>query len=62
MRTYLFEILAVLLLGGGVAFFVETVVFLGRRDYLGALLVAAVGFAVMRVGAELARMALAERR
>ena len=38
MRRYFFETLATLLLLGGLGFFCETVVFLGRHDYLAALL------------------------
>jgi hypothetical protein len=61
MRRHLFEVLAVLLLLGGLVFFGECVRHLGRRDYLGSLLLAVVGVAVLNVGAELARLALIER-
>ena len=61
MRRHLFEALAVLLLLGGVLFCVECVRHLGHRDYLGSLLLAVIGIAVLNVGAELARLALIER-
>jgi H+/gluconate symporter-like permease len=61
VRRYFFEILAVLLLLGGLVFFGEVVHHLGQRDYLGALLLSIIGVAVLNVGAELARLALIER-
>jgi len=61
VRRRYFEILAVLLLLGGLAFFGECVRHLGQRDYLGAILLAVIGVAVLNVGAELARLALIER-
>ncbi len=62
MRKYFFEVLAFILLGGSLVFFYECVRFLGRRDYVAATLLMFVGFAVIRVGAELARLALIERQ
>jgi hypothetical protein len=61
VRRPLFEVLAVLLLLGGLVFFGECVHQLGHRDYLGAILLAVIGVAVLNVGAELARLALIER-
>jgi hypothetical protein len=61
MRKYFFEVLAVLLLFGGLVFFAECVRHLGHRDYIGAILLAVIGVAVLNVGAELARLALIER-
>ncbi len=61
MRRSFFEILAFILVVGSLGFFVQAVSFLSRRDYLAAVLVVLVGFAVLRVGAEFARLALAER-
>jgi hypothetical protein len=61
VRRYLFEVLALLLLLGGLVFCAECVQHLGRRDYLGSLLLAVIGIAVLNVGAELARLALLER-
>ncbi len=61
MRRYFFEILTFILVVGSLGFFVQAVSFLSRRDYLAAVLVTLVGFAVLRVGGELARLALAER-
>ena len=39
-------------------FFYECVIFLTRRDYVGAIVLMFVGFAVIRGGSELARHAL----
>ena len=61
MRNYLFEGLAVLLLLSGLVFFGECVHHLGLRDYVGSLLLAGIGIALLNVGAELARLALIER-
>jgi hypothetical protein len=61
MRRYFFEALAVILIFGSLGFFVQCVSFLGRHDYIAALLLLLVGWAVMGVGAELARLALVER-
>lgn len=61
MRRYFFETLAVLLLLGGLVFFAECVRHLGQRDYLGSILLAVIGVAVLNVGAELARLALIEK-
>jgi len=61
VRRYFYEVLAVLLLLGGLVFFGEVVRHLGQRDYLGALLLAIIGVAVLNVGAELARLALVDR-
>jgi hypothetical protein len=46
----------------GLAFFHECVTLLARRDYVAAILVMFIGFAVMRGGAELARLVLGARR
>jgi hypothetical protein len=61
MRRYFFEILAVLLIGGSMFFFKETLDYLARRDYVAALLVMLIGVAVISVGKEMARLALVQR-
>ncbi len=61
MRRYFFEILAVLLIGGSLFFFNETLNYLARRDYVAALLVMVIGVAVISVGKEMARLALVQR-
>ena len=61
MRRYFFELLALLLLLGSLVFFGLCVGALARRDYVAGLLLAGIGFAVIHVGVELARLALAER-
>ncbi|HXU71505.1 MAG TPA: hypothetical protein VN947_19365 [Polyangia bacterium] len=61
MRKYFFEGLALLLILGSLGFFVECVHYLGRHDYVAAILLLGVGISVSRVGAELARLALVER-
>ncbi len=61
MRKYFFESLALLLIVGSLGFFFECVHYLGKRDYVAAILLLFVGLAVIHVGAELARLALVER-
>ena len=61
MRRAAFPLSVVLWLGG-IAFFYQCVRFLAGRDYVAAILVMFVGFAVMRGGSELARLALGARR
>lgn len=61
MRRYFFEILAVLLIGGSLFFFKETLDYLSRREYVSSLLVMVIGIAVISVGKEMARLALVQR-
>ncbi len=61
MKRYFFEVLAVLLIGGSLVFFRETLDYLARRDYVAALLVMLIGVAVISVGKEMARLALVQR-
>ncbi len=61
VRRHFFEILALLLIGGSLFFFKETLDYLARRDYVAALLVMLIGVAVISVGKEMARLALVQR-
>jgi hypothetical protein len=61
VRRYFFEILALVLVGGSLLFFYECITFLMRRDYIGAIILMFIGFAVIRVGAEMARVALVQK-
>ena len=61
MRRWFFEILAALLLCGSLVFFYDCIRSLAERDYVGAILLMFIGFAVIRVGADLARLALVDR-
>ena len=61
MRRYFFEALSLILILGSLGFFAECISYLGRHDYVAALLVFFVGLSVIHVGAELARLALVER-
>jgi hypothetical protein len=61
MRRPLYEVLAAVLILGGVAFFVECCSLLVRRDYVAAIILFFVGNSVCNVGAELARLALVQR-
>ena len=61
MRRYFFEILAVALMGGSLFFFKESLSYLARRDYVGAMIVMLIGVAVISVGKEMARLALVQR-
>ncbi len=61
MRRYFFEILALALFGGSLYFFLESIAYLSQRDYVSAILVFFIGLAVISVGKEMARLALAQR-
>jgi hypothetical protein len=61
VRRYFFEILAVILISASLLFFYECVAFLTRRDYVAAIILMFIGFAVIRIGAELARIALVQK-
>ena len=61
MRVYFFEILAVLLMGGSIVFFVECIGYLSKRDYVGAIILMFVGLSVISVGKEMARLALIQK-
>lgn len=61
MRKYFFEALSVILILGSLGFFLQSVSYLSRHDYVAAILLLFVGLAVINVGAELARLALVER-
>lgn len=62
VKKYFFESLSFILFIGSLGFFYECIQFLSRRDYVAATLLMFIGFAVIRVGAELARLALIERQ
>lgn len=61
MRKYFFEILSVLLFAGSLVFFVESLSFLTKRDYVAAVILTLIGVAVISVGKELARLALVQK-
>jgi hypothetical protein len=61
VRRYFFELLALVLLGGSLVFFRESIEFLGQRDYIAAVIVMLIGIAVITVGKEMARLALAQK-
>ncbi|MBK9031144.1 MAG: hypothetical protein IPL61_07380 [Myxococcales bacterium] len=61
MRRYFFEVLALALIGGSMFFFKESIDYLARRDYVASLIVMLIGFAVITVGKEMARLALVQR-
>jgi len=61
MRRYFFEVLALLLIGGSMFFFKESIDYLARRDYIAALVVMVIGISVITVGKEMARLALVQR-
>ena len=56
MRTSVYILLAVILLGASLWFFYRTGQFLADQDYLAGLIHVFVGFAVIRTGADLARL------
>lgn len=61
MRRHFFEILAVLLMGGSLYFFVECINYLDQRDYISAIILLFIGLAVISVGREMARLALVQK-
>jgi len=61
IRKYFFEVLSLGLIISSLVFFYECIRFLARRDYVAAIILMFIGFAVIRVGSELARLALIER-
>lgn len=61
MRRYFFEVLALALIGGSMFFFKESIDYLSRRDYIAAMVVMLIGFSVITVGKEMARLALVQR-
>lgn len=61
MRRVLFEVLAVALIGGSLVFFYECASYLAKKDYVASLILMAIGFSVIGVGKELARLALVQK-
>lgn len=61
MRRYLFEGLAVLLIGGSLVFFYECATYLAKKDYVASIILLAIGVSVIGVGKELARLALVQK-
>lgn len=61
MRRSFFEILALLLMGGSLVFFVECIHYLTRRDYVSAIILMFIGLSVISVGREMARLALVQK-
>ncbi len=62
VRKYFFEALSLGLMVSSLVFFYECIRFLAARDYVAAIVLMFIGFAVIRVGSELARLALIERQ
>lgn len=61
MRRYFFEVLAVLLLGGSLVFFVKCIKYLTARNYVASIILMLIGVAVISVGKEMARLALIQK-
>ena len=62
MRRYFFEALAFILVVGSAVFFHQTIAYLARRDYIASLLLMLIGLSVLRVGSEMARLSLVDKR
>ena len=62
MHKMVFEILGIVMVLASVVFFYYSVQFLSERDYIAAILQIFVGFAMVRSGIELTRMALLSDR
>lgn len=61
IKRYFFEVLALLLMGGSLVFFVECIGYLARRDYIASIILMLIGLAVISVGKEMARLALVQK-
>ncbi len=61
MRKYFFEIISLLLFAGALVFFVKSLSFLSKRDYVAAVILTFIGVSVISVGKELARLALVQK-
>jgi hypothetical protein len=61
MPRYFFEILALLLIGGSLVFFIECIDYLSRREYVASIILMFIGLAVISVGKEMARLALVQK-
>jgi len=61
MHKYFFELISLLLFVGALVFFVESLSFLSRRDYVAAVILTFIGVSVISVGKELARLALVQK-
>jgi hypothetical protein len=62
MRPRLLEILSVILILGSFFCFYWCLRLLTNRDYVGAILVMFIGFAVIRVGSDMAKLSLWDGR
>lgn len=62
MKGALYETLSIALLATSLFFFFRCTQFLTEKDYLAATLTLFIGFTVVRVGVELARLAVIVRR
>ena len=61
MRRYFFEVLALLLIGGSLLFFVECIGYLAKREYVASIILLFIGLAIISVGKEMARLALVQK-
>jgi len=61
VRNYFFEVLSVLLIGSSLLFFWQCIDSMKQRDYVAAILLMCIGLAVITVGKEMARLALAQK-
>lgn len=62
MKGLFYEILSLALIVGGLFFFYQCTVFLTETDYLAATLTLFIGFTVVRVAVEMARLAVIIRK
>jgi hypothetical protein len=61
VRRYFFEVLSLALIGGSILFFLQCIKYLKHRDYVASIILLFIGLAVISVGKEIARMALAQK-
>jgi hypothetical protein len=59
MRRFAYDVIGLLLLGGSVFFYFQSVKFFGDRDYVAGILEIFVGMALTRAGLEVMKLGLA---
>ena len=61
MHRYFFEFLTALLFGGSIFFFIQCIDFLTEHRYIEASFLLIIGIAIIAVGRDMARIALAQK-
>lgn len=59
LRARIYDIVSLILIAGSIWFFYRSVAFLTVNEYVGSVVTMLIGLVIIRVGVELARIALA---